>query len=128
MIYQSKFIIGREVGRYRELACCCEISKRVLICSETTPTARNATHERPAPMPKRLVKVEAIQSVESAAGLFCLEASEVRCMGDGGFGGDGDCEFEDDDDDEWFPLVAAAAGNERNGCEVKKEAIFTNFN
>uniref|UniRef100_A0A9I9EMG2 Uncharacterized protein n=1 Tax=Cucumis melo TaxID=3656 RepID=A0A9I9EMG2_CUCME len=38
---------------------------RVLICSETTPTARKAAHARPAPSPNRLVKVEAIQSVES---------------------------------------------------------------
>lgn len=44
-----------------------------MICSETTPTARKAAHARPAPSPNRLVKVEAIQSVESklVVGLCC---------------------------------------------------------
>lgn len=40
-------------------------SRRVLICSETTPAARKPAQARPAPRPKRRVRVEAIQSVES---------------------------------------------------------------
>lgn len=44
---------------------CCETSRRVFICSETTPNARKPTHARPAPRPNRLVKEVAIQSVES---------------------------------------------------------------
>ena len=47
-------------------ASCWETSRRVLICSETTPTARKAAHASPAPRPNLLVKEEAIQSVESA--------------------------------------------------------------
>jgi hypothetical protein len=48
------------------LACCCATSKRVLSCSDTTPTARKPAHASPAPIPNRRVSDEATQSVESA--------------------------------------------------------------
>jgi hypothetical protein len=116
---------------------------RVLICSETTPTARKAAHARPAPRPNRLVNVEAIQSVvsplvaELPAGLagFCCctltEAGSCGCSdelllscgdgfgcegGIGGVGGGGVC-----DDEEKLVLVN---GWERNGGDPKKVAIF----
>ena len=84
-----------------------------MICSETTPTARKAAHARPAPSPNRLVKVEAIQSVESTlvvdlccstfdgAGLSCSDEEALRdgdgdggvCGGwEGGVEGEGVCE------------------------------------
>lgn len=74
---------------YLVLASCCETSKRVLICSETTPTARKPTHARPAPMPNRLVRVEAIQSVDSALvlGLLGLCSATLLVATDGGDGG-----------------------------------------
>lgn len=77
-------------------ASCWETSSRVLICSETTPTARKAAQARPAPRPKRLVNVEAIQSVLSTlVDFFCsctlAEKTGVGCSdklvlscGDGG--------------------------------------------
>lgn len=64
-----------------------ETSNRVLICSETTPTARKATHARPAPMPNRLVKAEAIQSVDSAVVLTPGFCSAALVAADGGGGG-----------------------------------------
>lgn len=65
---------------------------RVLICSETTPTARKAAHARPAPSPNRLVNVEAIQSVLSTGGLLLAAVTGLGCSdelvlitcGDGG--------------------------------------------
>lgn len=83
-----------------------------MICSETTPTARKAAHARPAPSPNRLVKVEAIQSVESklvvglccstfdGAGFSCSDEELLRdgdgegvCGGwEGGVEGEGVCE------------------------------------
>lgn len=45
---------------------CWDTSRRVLICSETTPKARKPAQASPAPRPNLLVKEEAIQSVESA--------------------------------------------------------------
>lgn len=67
-----------------------ETSNRVLICSETTPTARKATHARPAPMPNRLVKAEAIQSVDSAVVLTAGFGSAALAAADGAGGGGGD--------------------------------------
>lgn len=65
---------SRDKDIYLVLDCCWKTSRRVLICSETTPAARKPAQARPAPRPKRRVRVEAIQSVESgvevaAAGL-----------------------------------------------------------
>lgn len=126
-------------------ASCWETSRRVLICSEITPTARKAAHARPAPRPNRLVNVEAIQSVvstlvvEVAAGLvgFCCctlaetggcsdefvlscrdGAGDSGCEGCGvGEVGGGVC----DDEEKWLVLVS---GWERNGVDPKKAAIF----
>lgn len=67
-----------------------------MICSETTPTARKAAHARPAPSPNRLVKVEAIQSVDSTlvVGLCCstfvgagASGSDEEVVRDGDGGG-----------------------------------------
>jgi hypothetical protein len=62
------------------LACCCATSKRVLSCSDTTPTARKPAHASPAPIPDRRVNDEAIQSVESATpACFGLAAAAACC-------------------------------------------------
>lgn len=81
-------------------SCCCETSKRVLICSETTPTARKPAHARPAPMPNLLVKVEAIQSVDSAVLVLVAAAGlgDSTAAGGGcGAAGAAVCGFEDDE-------------------------------
>lgn len=74
-----------------------------MICSETTPSARKAAHARPAPRPNLLVKVEAIQSVESAVvtgvvaglvGFCCWPLTDAAAGGSEDVilkGGVGDC-------------------------------------
>lgn len=123
------------VYMYLVLACCWETSKRVLICSETTPNARKPTQASPAPSPNLLVNEVAIQSVESTLVLlaledeleastafigFCCSAFTGSGTGDcwgGGGGGGGAC----DDEEMWWVLVS---GREKMGGEPKKVAIF----
>ena len=66
-----------------------------MICSEITPKARKAAHPRPAPSPNRLVKVEAIQSVDSTlvVGLCC------STLVGAGFGGSDEVVLRDGDGD-----------------------------
>lgn len=126
---------------YLVLASCWETSRRVLTCSETTPTARKVAQARPAPSPNRLVKVEAIQSVESAFvfGGFCCSTftetdfccsddevvlscwsgvGEFGCEGIFGGGGGGGGVW---DEAKLFGLVREW---ERNGEEPEKAAII----
>lgn len=131
---------------YLVFVSCWDTSRRVLICSETTPKARKPAQASPAPRPNLLVKEEAIQSVDSAvvdrrAGLllgFCC-CTLAAGAGDGGseevalrfwdgggvcgcggwFGGwegGGVCE-----DKEKLVLVI---GWDTNGGDPKKVAIF----
>lgn len=66
LVYEN-YVTGERETKIKNLvlASCWETSRRVLICSEMTPNARKPTQARPAPSPNRLVKVEAIQSVDS---------------------------------------------------------------
>lgn len=132
------------------LASCWETSRRVLICSETTPTARKATQARPAPSPNLLVNDVATQSVESTlldddddvTGLIglCFSAlrelptdspSEVSMLScEANFWGWDSGEEEDggggdgDEEEMWWVLVV---GRENMGGETKKEAMFKIF-
>jgi hypothetical protein len=91
-------MIQRNRGTDLVLACCCATSKRVLSCSDTTPTARNPAHASPAPMPNRRVSDDATQSVESAPptrfGLACGCCACTDCcspLGGWLLGGREDC-------------------------------------
>lgn len=124
------------------LASCWETSKRVLICSETTPKAKNAAHARPAPRPNRRVRDVATQSVDSTlvAGLMGLwlcalrgtgsgccsdEGATLDCGCEGGVGcfdGGGGGVGADCGEDEKCGVRVMGWG--RHGQEPKKVAIF----
>lgn len=85
---------GRKGGVYLVSASCWEASRRVLICSETTPTARKPAQARPAPRPNLLLREEAIQSVDSAAARGLCLGSGAEGEGGGATAGaarDGSC-------------------------------------